>query len=793
MYGVFFFFAFLILRFSRERRRIESSLKQSRARLEAEVQARTTDLTSVNAQLARVNIEYKTIFDALPFAIALFRPGRVVRRCNPAYEALTGWKAEELIGKIAALPESEIRTWREQEEGLRAGRPFFDYEGPRLRRDGSEFPASISAIPLFEEERAYVGLVGWILDTTQSRLQQVERQMLTVLVQHTPGFIGVADMEGAAVFVNPFGQKLFGLEGDDHVKRTNVLEFFADSERVRGQDKIIPMIVSLGHLEFETIGRNFTTGETFPLQCTGFAIPDAKTGAPAFIATVAQDITERKRSEEELSRRDVYLTEGQSISHTGSWAWHAASKRGFWSSELFRILGYGPNTVPPTPFTFHEAVHPEDRDGAEVAWQQAVTGRTSIDHKHRIVHPDGSVRYVHSLGHPVESVTEGVEFIGTVMDVTEQQKDREALRKSLKDNESLLEENKVLQDKLRRENISLQELNRALQGELADIQKTRFEQIIGGSPALQRTLVRVDQVASTDATVLITGETGTGKELIAQAIHENSKRARMPFRSVNCAALPATLMAAELFGYEKGAFTGADRQRVGQFELAAGGTLFLDEIGELPIDTQAMLLRVLEERTFERLGGSKPISADVRVIAATNRDLQVAMRAGDFRPDLFYRLSAFPIEVPPLRERRDDIPMLVTHFIALSAARHGRTIRNIEKRGMELLRSYDWPGNIRELRNVIDTSVIVANGELLSIDEEQLFAARSSEEAPMGSLQKDMANHERILIERALVETQGKVYGPSGAGAILHLPPTTLSAKMKALGIDPSKFKERST
>jgi DNA-binding NtrC family response regulator len=167
------------------------------------------------------------------------------------------------------------------------------------------------------------------------------------------------------------------------------------------------------------------------------------------------------------------------------------------------------------------------------------------------------------------------------------------------------------------------------------------------------------------------------------------------------------------------------------------------------------------------------------------------MRAGDFRPDLFYRLNAFPIEVPPLRDRRDDIPMLVTHFIALSAVRHGRTIKNIEKRGMELLRSYDWPGNVRELRNVIDTSVIVANGEVLSIDEEQLFAARSSEDAPMGSLQKEMANHERILIERALAETQGKVYGLSGAGAILHVPPTTLSAKMKALGIDSAKFRNR--
>jgi transcriptional regulator with GAF, ATPase, and Fis domain len=355
----------------------------------------------------------------------------------------------------------------------------------------------------------------------------------------------------------------------------------------------------------------------------------------------------------------------------------------------------------------------------------------------------------------------------------------------------MIRENRTLQEKLRREKISLQELNLAMQSRLAVIQRSKFEQMIGASSALQRTLTRVEQVASTEATVLITGETGTGKELIARAIHKNSKRGHMPFRSINCAAIPATLMAAELFGHERGAFTGAHRQRVGQFELASGGTLFLDEIAEVSIEMQAMLLRVLEEHTFERLGGAKPILPDVRVIAATNRDLQAAMRAGEFRPDLFYRLNAFPIEVAPLRERRDDIPMLVTHFINISAVRHGKTIRNIEKRAMELLRSYDWPGNIRQLRNVIDTSVIVTTGEDLWIDEELLFGSRPRQDSPHGSLQKEMANHERMLIERALTERQGRVSGPSGAATILHLPPSTLSARMKALKIDVSRFKPR--
>jgi len=374
-------------------------------------------------------------------------------------------------------------------------------------------------------------------------------------------------------------------------------------------------------------------------------------------------------------------------------------------------------------------------------------------------------------------------------DISERKESETKLRVSLDENGRLLEENKALQEKLQRENISLQERNLALQSEIADIQRARFEKIIGESPALRRTLSKVEQVASTNVTVLITGETGTGKELIAQAIHENSKRAHMPFRAINCAAFPATLMASELFGHERGAFTGADRQRLGQFELASGGTLFLDEIGELPLETQAMLLRVLEEHTFERLGGTKPIRSDVRIIVATNRDLHTGMQKGEFRRDLFFRLSGFPIEVPALRERKGDIPHLVQHFVEISAARHGKRIRNIEKRAMEMLLAYSWPGNIRELRNVIDTSVIVSPGENLVVDEELLFGVESFMESGTGTLKEKMDQYERSLIEHALAESRGRVAGASGAAAFLGLPPSTLSARMQALKIDVLKFK----
>ena len=782
VYCVFFLFVFWIWRFSQTRRHTELLLEQARDQLEIEVQARTAELTQVNA-------EDKTILDAAPFGIALLGPNRVVRRCNPAYERMLGFEPCELVGQSAPLPERERETWTHQERQLRAGKRFVNYEAPRVRKDGSEFSATISMTPLIGKDGNYNGLVGLIIDNTERHAQEAERQMLTALVQHSPDFVGVANFDGATVFVNEAGRKLFELDSEEHVRRTNVLEYFADEAKLAARDELIPLLMQRGQLECETLGRNFQTGETFPLHCSCFVIPDAKTGKPSLVAAIAQDISDRKRAEAKLQMfcsvvqnspdfigvadmnldtvfvnragQGMFGLDGdEEVMRTHTLDYFADGQRSAVRDELIPLLlEHGELT-------------------REVPAKNFKTGRTFPALWTAFVIYDQKTKQPSLLA----AVTK---------DITSQHEDRDALQKSLKDNGVLLEENKILQEKLRRDNISLQELNLALQGELADIQRNTFEEIIGRSPALQRTLIRVDQVTATDATVLITGETGTGKELIAQAIHKNSKRARMPFRSVNCAALPTTLIAAELFGHEKGAFTGADRQRVGQFELAAGGTFFLDEIAEIPIEMQATLLRVLEERMFERLGGTKPISADVRVIAATNRDLQAAMRAGEFRPDLFYRLNAFPIEVPPLRERRDDIPMLVNHFIVLSAARHGKSIRNIEKRGMELLRSYDWPGNIRELRNVIDTSVIVSSGEVLSVDEELLFGTRPTEDAPMGSLQKEMANHERTLIERALTETLGRVSGPVGAAAILHLPPSTLSAKMKALKIDPSKFKGR--
>jgi len=333
----------------------------------------------------------------------------------------------------------------------------------------------------------------------------------------------------------------------------------------------------------------------------------------------------------------------------------------------------------------------------------------------------------------------------------------------------------------------MHEENLALREELA--KASMFEEIVGASAPLRAVLDSVSLVGPTDSTVLVTGETGTGKELIARAIHKRSKRSSRAFVSVNCAAVPAALIASELFGHEKGAFTGAQQRRIGRFELADGGTIFLDEIGDLPSDTQLALLRVLQEREFERVGGTRSIKVDVRVIAATNRDLNAAMARGAFRSDLFYRLNVFPIEVPPLRERQDDIPLLVGYFVDRYASKAGKRIRNLDKQTMEILQSYGWPGNIRELQNVIERSVIVCETETFAVDENWLSREPLKAQVPVQPLAEELVARERQMIETALAGAKGRVSGPSGAAAKLGIPSSTLESKIKALGIRKDRFK----
>ena len=343
-----------------------------------------------------------------------------------------------------------------------------------------------------------------------------------------------------------------------------------------------------------------------------------------------------------------------------------------------------------------------------------------------------------------------------------------------------IDERKQAEERMRTETLALRE----------DLDRTSmFEEIVGSSEALRTVLRHVAQVAPTEATVLILGETGTGKELIARAIHKRSHRATRAFIRVNCAAIPPALIASELFGHEKGAFTGALQRRLGRFEAAQGGTLFLDEIGDLPAETQIALLRVLQEREFEPIGSNQPIAVDVRVLAATNRDLQAAVAAGTFRQDLWYRLNVFPIQLPALRERVDDIPLLVEYLIERYATRAGKKIRTINKRTLELFQTYDWPGNIRELQNVIERAVILCESDTFAVEERWLQRESSPPSRPTMPLVAARAEHERALIEAALAECRGRVSGPAGAAAKLGLPRQTLESKIKTLGIHLQQFK----
>jgi formate hydrogenlyase transcriptional activator len=600
------------------------------------------------------------------------------------------------------------------------------------------------------------------------------------------------------------------------------------------------------------------------------------------------DIEDRKRAEEALRISESYLAEAQRLSHTGSWAWSPEQDIRYWSEECYRVLSFDPQDGLPRFEDFFQRIHSDDQPGFRGLMQTAIREKAEWEADYRIVHPGCAIKDIHVVGHPVLS-TSGhlVEFVGTVIDVTERKRAEEELRRSEMELRQMLDlapqqvavfgpgrerlyANRILLDYIgltleewrqrfdhgefvhpddwervtrhfdraltsgagfelelrlrkgdgryrwflarhnpvrddkgqimrwyvagtdiedrKRAEERLQQENVALREEID--KASMFEEIVGTSPALKSVLSLISKVAPSNSTVLITGETGTGKELVARAIHRRSDRASRAFVSVNCAAIPRDLIASELFGHEKGAFTGATQQRLGRFELASGGTIFLDEVGELPAETQVALLRVLQEREFERVGGTRRIRADVRVIAATNRDLQAAISAGSFRSDLFYRLHVFPLDIPSLRERREDIPLMVEYFIDRYARKAGKNIKRVSKKTLELIQSYPWPGNIRELQNVIERSVILCETETFSIDESWL--PQQPLEKTAGSqlyLSEKVATQEKEMIEAALRECQGRVFGPLGAAAKLGIARSTLESKIRSLKINKNRFR----
>jgi formate hydrogenlyase transcriptional activator len=418
-------------------------------------------------------------------------------------------------------------------------------------------------------------------------------------------------------------------------------------------------------------------------------------------------------------------------------------------------------------------IHPEDLPGMLATWSACRDSGEVFQYETRVRRADGQYLWFLHRNLP-ERDEQGriIMWYGSSIEIDDRKRAEEKLKKAF-------DEINALKDQLQKENLVLKE-------EID--QASMFEEIVGASDAIKRVLALLTKVAPTDSTVLITGETGTGKELAARAIHKRSRRAGKAFVAVNCAAIPQSLIASELFGHEKGAFTGATQRRLGRFEVADGGTIFLDEVGDLPSETQIALLRVLQERELERVGGTHAVPINVRVIAATNRNLPAAVDAGSFRRDLFYRLNVFPIRMPSLRERVQDIPLLVAYLAQRYASKMGKKINTIDKNTLDLFQTYDWPGNVRELQNVVERALILCEDGKLAVDENWLVLA-SPKPTPTTVALASLTDREKEMIENALSQSGGRVSGRSGAAARLGIPRSTLESRIKSLNIDKYRFR----
>ncbi len=562
----------------------------------------------------------------------------------------------------------------------------------------------------------------------------------------------ISDLEGQVLESNDAFLKMVGYSREDLVSGQIRWTDLTPTEWQAVTEKAVAQIKATGTCKVFEKEYSRKDGSRVPVL-----VGAAGFGGNSSVAFVV-DLTERKRAEEAVRQSEKQLRD---VIETMPVIAFTTLSDGSIEFVNRRWVEYTGLTAEEVGLYRKATVHPDDMSGHINKWQEALASGETFENEVRHLRADGQYRWFLVRGVPLRDEAGNIlKWFGTLTDI---------------------QDRKQAEERLRNENVFLRE----------EIDKgSMLEEIVGNSAALQGVLARVSKVAPTDSTVLITGETGTGKELIARSIHKKSQRSGRAFVSVNCAALPPSLIPSELFGHEKGSFTGAMQRRLGRFELADGGTIFLDEVGELLPDTQVALLRVLQEREFERVGGGQPIRVDVRVIAATNRDLSAAVAKGAFRQDFFYRLNVFPVEVPPLRERKNDILMLVEYFIDRYARKAGKNIKRVNKKTLELLQSYSWPGNIRELQNVIERSVILCETEIFSIDENWLLREPSlTERKNEIELPQRLLTQEKNMIEAALKESRGRVFGTNGAAAKLGIPRTTLESKIRSLKIDKNRFK----
>src|SRR5882757_8590842 len=657
-------------------------------------------------------------------------------------------------------PDDQEETRRVWSECLRTGRP--GEVSFRIRDAEGNYRWFLSrAEPLRSNDGTILNWIGINLDIEDGkRVEEAIRRSEAYLAEaqrlsHTGSF-GWKPDDGEIVWSDET-YRIF--EYDHNVKPTvdGVVQRVHPSDRALAQ---------------QVIDRVSETGADFDHECR-LLLPDGRvkhvhamahavqtaSGNREFIGAVT-DITERRTAEEKIRVQEAELRQTLDFAPQLVAIFGPHRERLYLNRMSLDYFGFTLDEWFETETRPGDEVYPEDAERLRSQWRLAISNGSAFEIEVRFRKNDGIYRWFLIRCNPLRDDQGRVlRWYAAGTDIEERKRDEE---------------------RLQQENVALRE----------EIDKTSmFEEIVGGSPALVAVLSQVSKVANSDSTVLIAGETGTGKELVARAIHRRSRRASRGFVAVNCAAIPRDLIASELFGHEKGAFTGALQRRLGRFELADGGTIFLDEVGELAPDTQVALLRVLQEREFERVGGQRSIKVDVRVIAATNRDLTEAVAEGTFRQDLFYRLNVFPLEMPPLRERQEDIAVLVEYFINRYARKAGKTIRRVSKRTLDRLKSYPWPGNVRELQNVIERSVIVSDTDEFTVDESWL-STRPAVESRLG-VSGALASHEKAIIEDALRATEGRVFGPSGAAARLGIPRSTLESKVRALKINKGRFRAR--
>jgi PAS domain S-box-containing protein len=710
----------------------------------------------------QVEERIRRIINAVPGLHWSARPDGWVDFINQRWLDYTGMTLEQALGWgwTPAYHPDEIEQvqvkWR---TAVAEGKPL-EME-TRLRRFDGEYRWFLERVyPWFDRAGRILGWYGSDIDMhdrkqAEEKLQQSEAYLLEAQrLSHTGNFGW--NVSSGEIYWSEEIHNIF--QHDRAVKPTLELVF----QRIHPEDRA-PVQQQIDRASRDGKGFDFEHRLQLPdgsikhVRVTAHPSRDSL-GNLEFVGAVT-DVSEQRQAEAVIREREREVRQIVDL---------APQLVGVYGSDLERLYAnrmvldyHGVRLDEWLQMSRGSLTHPDDSERVKATRDRAVASGSAYEVEVRLRKYDGSYRWFLARFNPVRD--DKGQITRWYVASTD------------------IEDRKQAEEKLQQENAALRE----------EIDQTSmFEEIVGTSPALAGVLSRISKVAPTDSTVLITGETGTGKELVARAIHRRSHRSSRPFVSVNCAAIPRDLVASELFGHEKGAFTGATQRRVGRFELAGGGTIFLDEVGELPAETQIALLRVLQEHEFERVGGTRSNPSDVRVIAATNRDLQAAIAGGGFRNDLYYRLNVFPIEIPPLRDRREDIPLLVEYFIDRFARKARKSIRRVNKKTWDLLRSYPWPGNIRELQNVIERSVIVCETDVFSVDGSWLShkSVAAATKGPL-DLSEKFAAQEKEMIETALRDSGGRVFGPSGAAAKLGMPRSTLESKIRSLKINKNRFK----